>query len=82
MDLTINISNADESVLHALEAFFKMRPELKIKINQNEEKPASLEEEILESVKEAEEAWKKGTVRAFKSPEEYREIIQKGKGKK
>ncbi len=79
MNLAINISNADESVFKAIKAFLKMRPELDFKIKKEKPKLTKFEKEILDSVKEVEDAYRNGTLRTFKSVEEMHEAIMNEK---
>ncbi len=75
MDLSINISNADENLLKALRAVLKMRPELNFKIKKTQTKISPFEKEILSSLKEVEDAYKKGTLKTFDNVEDMHRSI-------
>lgn len=73
MQISINISNGDESVLNAIKSVLKMRPELDFKIKKND-----YETEILKEMKETKKGIKNGTIRVFNSAKEYRQAVENG----
>ncbi|RDU62111.1 hypothetical protein CQA53_09515 [Helicobacter didelphidarum] len=79
MQVTLQISNADEKLIKALKSVISIHPQAKLKIEQeklteNGYTP-EFEAEILKEMKEHKKAIKKGIIKTYHSFEDYKKAM-------
>ncbi|PID47444.1 MAG: hypothetical protein CR967_04405 [Proteobacteria bacterium] len=74
MNVSINLTNVDDIFLKALKSFFKVRPDIGVKIKK--EKMSDFEADILRELKETKEAYKRGEIKGYTSAKEMMDDLR------